>query len=51
MHPVIVGPPPPVVVGIRPIPPPPPVIIGRPYGYGYGPRIYDDDVVCCCKIF
>ena len=44
------GPPPPGFYGPHFGPPPPPaVIVGRPYGYGYGPR-YHDDVVCCCTI-
>ena len=43
------GPPPPGFYGPHFGPPPPPVIVGRPYGYGYGPR-YRDDVVCCCNI-
>ena len=47
---MIVATPPPVVVGIGPRHyPPPPLVVGRPYGYG--PRIYDDEVVCCCNIF
>ena len=43
-------PPPPGFYGPHFGPPPPPVIVGRPYGYGYGPR-YHDDVVCCCTTF
>ena len=46
---VIVPPPRPVIVGDPFIGPPPPPPI---YGYGYGPRYYDDgEVVCCCGIF
>ena len=43
-------PPPPGFYGPHFGPPPPPIIVGRPYGYGYGPR-YHDDVVCCCTTF
>ena len=45
---VVVPPPRPVIIGDPYIRPPPPPM----YGYGYGPRYYDDgEVVCCCGIF